>query len=207
MSFAESLPLLREMLLTTLLSGGADVAAAVREAPRYQLTLTAPQYAVAVLRTPTDRQALPADLNDPELMKQAVINVTREVLGGYCPAQVFHFDGMVAVLFLLPDAGEAAFLRVQEALDAVRKTVARFLDVTPSIGLGRAVRKPRRAPRLRPAGCVGAGPQRFAGGRGHPVRNGHRARQPHGAGGQRAFAARAHQRHQGWATGRRPSAR
>ena len=135
-SFAESLPLLREMLLGTLLSGGADVAAVGREAPRYQLTLTAPQYAVAVMRTPTDRQALPDDLNDPELMKQAVINVTREVLSGYCPAQVFHFDGMVAVLFLLPDAGEAAFMRVQEALDAVRKTVARFLDVTPSIGLG-----------------------------------------------------------------------
>ncbi len=134
-NFFESLPLLREMLLTSLLTGGADVAAAVREAPRYQLTLTAPQYAVAVMRHPTSRQELPADLNDPELMKQAIINITRELLANYYPAQVFHFDGMVAVLFFLPDTTEEAFLRVQEALDVVKKTVARFLDVAPAIGL------------------------------------------------------------------------
>lgn len=135
-NFSESLPLLREMLLTTLLSGGADVAAASREAPRYQITLNAPQYAVAVMRHPTARQELPADLNDPELMKQAIINIAREVLAEFFPAQVFHFDGMVAVLFFLPDETEEVFLRAQEALDAVRKTIFRFLDVTPAIGLG-----------------------------------------------------------------------
>ena len=135
-NFSESLPLLREMLLTSLLTGGMDVEAARREASRYQLTLQARQYAVAVMRHPTARQELPSDLNDPELMKQAIINITREVLADYYPAQVFHFDSMVAVLFFLPDETEEAFLRVQEALDVVRKTVLRFLDVEPAIGLG-----------------------------------------------------------------------
>ncbi len=135
-NFNESLPLLREMLLTTLLTAGADVAAVRREAPRYQITLDATQYAVAVMRHPTARQELPPDLNDPELMKQAVINIAREVLADYFPAQVFHFDGLVAILFFLPDTTEDAFLRVQEALDVVRKTVTRFLDVEPAVGLG-----------------------------------------------------------------------
>ena len=124
------------MLLNALLSGATDAVALSREAPRYQIALDAPQYAVAVMRPPNARQALPADLNDPELMKQAMINITREVLAAYYPAQVFHFDGMIAVLFFLPDTGEEAFVRVQEALEVVRKTIARFLDICPAIGLG-----------------------------------------------------------------------
>ncbi len=135
-SFAQSLPLLREMLLGSLLSGGADPETVMKEAPRYQLALAAPQYAVAVLRSPSARQALPADLNDPELMKQAVINVAREVLAGYFSTQVFRFDDRIAALMLLPDATEETFRKVPEALEVLERTIARYLDITPAIGLG-----------------------------------------------------------------------
>ncbi|MCE5342324.1 MAG: response regulator [Eubacteriales bacterium] len=135
-NFTTSLPLLREMLLSTLLSGSVDITAARRDAPRYGLMLSAPQYALAVMRPIAVKQPLPEDLNDPELVKQAMINITRDTLADSFPTEVFHFDGMIAVLFFLPDVAESTFNRVQAALDVVRKTAIHFLEVSPVIGLG-----------------------------------------------------------------------
>jgi two-component system, response regulator YesN len=134
--FTASLPLLREMLLSTLLSGSMNIAAVLRDAQRYGLTLSAPQYALAVMRPIAVKQPLPADLDDPELVKQAMINITRDTLADSFPTEVFHFDGMIAALFFLPDVAESTFNRVQAALDVVRKIAAHFLDVSPVIGLG-----------------------------------------------------------------------
>ena len=133
--FNESLPLLREMFLSGLLSGGMDARVAAREAARYELTLSAPQYVAAVLRLPEGERAQEF-ASDAELLKLAVINILRETLAPLATAYVFHFEDMIAALLLLPDESEAAFSQAHDAMEQARKTIEHYMEMSVAIGLG-----------------------------------------------------------------------
>lgn len=136
--FNESLPLLKELLLNSILLGtSAPARNALDNARRYTLPLLAPQYALALMRTRPDSQPLESSgIDDPELLNFAILNIAEEVLQPAAPVHLFHFGGALAVLFLLPDESENAFQSVLEWMEKVRKTILQFLDVPVSIGLG-----------------------------------------------------------------------
>ena len=134
--FRESLPLLREMLLTSLFSGGVSVETARESAEKYNIPLRAAGYAVALLRT--GKSAAEDGINDPELCRFAVRNILCEVLAermGEKMPRVFIFNGMLAMLFLLQSQEENEFAQVVAHLEDVRKSIRYYLDCPAFIGV------------------------------------------------------------------------
>jgi two-component system response regulator YesN len=134
--FKSSLPILRELLLTSLMNGGVSTQEAAQSARRYELPLDSHRYAVALLRIPEkDAQADDQDLAaDSELMRFAVRNIVAEVLEEK-PCHVFQYNGLIAILFLLGEEGETPFSQVTDLLESVRQTVKRYLDCPAAIGV------------------------------------------------------------------------
>lgn len=129
-SYRQSLPLLKEMLLSALLRGGVEMSAVKAEAERYGLRLIAPQYAVAAVRCLSSKEQ---ELENPEIMKLALIGMLKDVLG--C-VEVFHYNGIVAALIPLPDDLEASFSTAMDSLEEARKTASHYLKAELAIGLG-----------------------------------------------------------------------
>ena len=78
--FRQSLPILRELLLTSLLSGGVSAKEALASAEQYGLALGSPRYAVALL-SPVSAGPGAQDLGShPELMRFAVMNIVTEIV-------------------------------------------------------------------------------------------------------------------------------
>ncbi len=133
--FTSSLPLLRELLLSSLLAGKMDAERALPMAARYGMDLKSPAYAVAMVRMPLPDTASPAEIDDPELLFFAVSNILSEVLAS-CPSHhLFHMDDMLAALLLLPAGDHPALSGAAEALDAARQNVERCLGQPLQIGL------------------------------------------------------------------------
>lgn len=132
--FRSSLPLLRENLLSALVSGGMTGEAALETAQRYEMPLTAPQYLLALIR-PEVRADEEDTIDDPELMNFAVMNVAQEILEAHGPAYLFHHHGLIAALLLLP-AGEEAFTQGVSWLDEARKTIDHYLKTRVLMGVG-----------------------------------------------------------------------
>ena len=135
--FRSSLPILRELLLTSLLNGGISPGEASISAGRYELSIESPRYAVALMRI---GGSIPGkeeqDLSrDPELMRFAVMNIAEEVLQGQTSCHVFHYNGLIAALFLLKDEERQPFSQVLDVLETVRQTVRRYLDCIVAIGV------------------------------------------------------------------------
>ncbi len=133
--FRESLPILRELLLTSLLSGYASAADALQSAAQYELPLSAKRYAVAVVSFGDSGTGDRELLQNPELMRFAVMNILSEILSGQFRCHVFHYNQSVAVLFLLDGEEAQPFSAVVDLLDAARQTVKRYLDCSLAIGV------------------------------------------------------------------------
>ena len=134
--FRESLPLLREMLLTSLLSGGVSAQEARSSAEKYEIPLAAQRYAVALLRM--DENESEEGINDLELRRFAVRNILCEVLAERVPntpPQVFIHNGMLAVLLLFPHWGDSAFAQMVAHLEDARKSIRYYLHCSLYIGV------------------------------------------------------------------------
>jgi two-component system response regulator YesN len=135
--FRSSLPILRELLLTSLLNGGILTGEAMNSAARYELSIVSPRYAVALLRLggamhdKTEHDLI----RDPELMRFAVMNIVEEVLQGQIPCHVFHYNGLIAVLFLLREEENQPFSLLMDVLGTAQQTVIRYLDCMIAIGV------------------------------------------------------------------------
>jgi len=132
-----SLPVLKELLLTSLLSGGVSRQEAIASAQRYDLAIESPRYVVALLRiggiagTKTEHDLA----GDQELLRFAVMNIAEEVLKDSISCQVFHYNGLIAVLFLISEEEYQPFSQVMEVLETTRQTVLRYLDCMTAIGV------------------------------------------------------------------------
>ncbi len=135
--FKSSLPILKELLLTSLLNGGISTAEALSSAARYELSVASPRYAVALLRLSgvTPGKADHDLSHDPELMRFAVMNIAEEVIKSQASCHVFHYNGLIAVLFLLSSEERQPFSQVMDVLETVRQTVRRYLDCVTAIGV------------------------------------------------------------------------
>lgn len=134
--FHESLPLLREMLLSSLLSGDVTTERAMEGAVKYGDDLRAGGYAVALIRLGEDGDA--SGIADPELRLFAVKNILNEALQERAHEYRFYLfmhNGMLAILFLLDKPDEAAFAHCVCHLDEARKTVWHYLSCPLHIGV------------------------------------------------------------------------
>ncbi|MCE5342490.1 MAG: response regulator [Eubacteriales bacterium] len=133
--FRASLPILRELLLTSLLSGGLSSQDAAQSAEQYELPLTSPRYAVALISFSGSETDDPDLLENPDLMRFAVINIVSEVLQSQAHCHVFHYNHLVAALLLLEKEEAQAFSSVVDLLEAARQTVKRYLGCALTIGV------------------------------------------------------------------------
>ncbi|MHC1787601.1 MAG: response regulator [Christensenellales bacterium] len=129
--FHQSLPTLRESLLTSLLSGGMGSEEALRHAARYEMEIQAPAYAVCMMRVGEEEG--PERIDDPELLPFAVMNITDEVLGRSHRRQLFHYNGMIAALLLL-EAGDG-LPEVLGHVEEARGTAVHYLRCELFVGV------------------------------------------------------------------------
>ena len=137
--FHESLPLLREMLLTSLLSGGVAAEAARESARKYGVPLQAERYAVALLRIGEAEH--PDGIGDTELLRFAVRNILCEVLAERMPkgtVQVFNHNGMLALLLLFSGWQEDTFAQAVAHLEDARKSSRYYLHCALYVGVSAA---------------------------------------------------------------------
>jgi two-component system response regulator YesN len=132
-NFEASLPLLREMLLSSLVSGGMSVESAVQSAHRYEIELDAPRYALALMRVAGGGRGA---IEDPELLRMAVGNIARDVLSREHRAHLFHYNDALAILFLLPDDSDEAFAGALAALERAQRDVEHYLSAKALVGVG-----------------------------------------------------------------------
>lgn len=124
--FHQSLPQLKESLMTSLLSGNMDRQEALSHAQRYGLDILSPFYLVCMMHigqeTGEDR------IGDPELLPFAVMNIAGETLGSYHRCHLFRFGGKTAALLLLDSDTPESFSLAQNHIEETRKTVVHYLN-------------------------------------------------------------------------------
>ncbi len=136
--FDASLPLLRQMLLTSLLSGETDADEAKEASLRYRMALESPAYALALIRQPAAaaQDAQPA-IPDPELRAFAIGNIAGEFLDQRARHYLFRHGGMIATLLLLPDEKDA-FSKALDALEEMRRQIVYYVGAPILIGVSAA---------------------------------------------------------------------
>ena len=134
--FHDSLPLLRETLLTSLLSGGVSAASALVSAQKYGMPLAAQAYAVALLRM-GETEGDDA-IEDPELRRFAARNILCEVLAERLPehtAHTFLHNGMLALLITFQACQPSAFAQQVAHVEDARKSIRYYLNCPLYIGI------------------------------------------------------------------------
>ncbi|CAM3291616.1 response regulator [Brevibacillus invocatus] len=135
-SYEKSLPVLREVFLTSLMSANKLTRAEIMEKAReYGIKLGASAYLVATLCLDERNQ------EDRQLCLFAVKNIAQEYLGSSCPALLFHHNDQLVLLFLADDADNERKLyqRIQPVLEEIRRTVDKYMSFTVTIGIGTTV--------------------------------------------------------------------
>ena len=129
-----AIPLLKEMLFRSLLSGNIHPDEAVKVAETYGIDLHANRYAVALIR-PENTNAHPKERLSPEALEVAVMNVVQKALDQSVKAYISRFDGQLAAVFMLPRQGPEMLEKVTKALAIARNNVRRYLEADVCIGL------------------------------------------------------------------------
>jgi len=145
--FRESLPLLRETLLSSLLSGGMDAQTATANAEKYGISLSAPAYVVALMKMGENEP--PDGIQDDQLRVFALRNILCEVLEGRAQGYsflVFLYNGMLALLLLMPGREEALVADVMLHLEEARKTIRHYLACPLFIGVSDTCDRPASLP-------------------------------------------------------------
>ncbi len=132
--FHNSLPLLRQMVLSSLLSGEMDIDGALSAAQRYGMQLESPAYALALFRQPHPAKDAKPAIDDPELRSFAVSNIAAEILTNKLRHELFHYSGMLAALLFLSDEKDG-FAHVVETLEEARQRIAYYVDCPILIGV------------------------------------------------------------------------
>lgn len=134
--FLTSLPLLREMLFTSLANGSITQDAARKLAEQCSVSLDARQYVLALFRVLQTGQSGQGAIDDPQLQWIAVQDIAKEVISQKYTAH-FFYNGYAehAVLFMLPSTDDRQFADVLCVLEEVQKNVEHYLSVKVLIGV------------------------------------------------------------------------
>jgi two-component system response regulator YesN len=132
--YYESLPLLREMLLSSLISSGINQKDALERAAMYQIDISAYFYAVAIIRPGHMRKSEDKAINS-DVLTLAIMNCVKEALKDSERAFVFRHEGIPHVLFLLDENSTSKQERLIEILDRARRTAEHYIKTNLLIGL------------------------------------------------------------------------
>lgn len=132
--FRTSLPYLREMLLSSLLSGAIGAEEARKTAARYEMPLEARQYVLALIR-PQEAWERQGAIEEPELLSFAILNIAQEMLQNHTVTHAFHYNGELAALMLLDSGEESAYAACVGWLEEMRQAVDHYLDTRVLVGV------------------------------------------------------------------------
>jgi two-component system, response regulator YesN len=130
--FSDSLPILRQQLLYSLMSGGMDEVSVRAAAARYDLDLDADRYVVALFRIASGGDNALA--GDEELVRLAVDRIVREVLSSRVACHVFNYNGQLAVLTMLRK--EQSMSELLALMDTAATVVRDYLGASVTAGVG-----------------------------------------------------------------------
>ena len=130
--FSDSLPILRQQLLYSLLSGGMDEVSVRAAAARYDMDLEADRYVVSFLRISSCSDHALA--GDEELVRLAVDRIVREVLDERVSCHVFSRNGQLAILVMLKK--EQSMSELLALMDTAITVVRDYLGASANIGVG-----------------------------------------------------------------------
>lgn len=141
--FDQNLPNLQEKLLVSMLQGGESGEQLLEKGQHLSLNLRAQQYVLALSRISDAASAMhTSGIEDEQLMAFAVQNIAQETLPPAPAAHLFHFNSMLATLFLFDQCDEENLNLVAGWMDTVSKTVRHYLGATLFTGISSPCHSP-----------------------------------------------------------------
>ncbi len=128
--FESSMPLLREMFLSRLLSDEMPAGDAASGAARYGISLSSSRFALGMIRIPPAEEG-----ENPELTTISVQKIAQESLSARGTAYVFRYSGMLALLLPLADDTDDTFWQALSFVEEMRKVVAHHLGRPILVGM------------------------------------------------------------------------
>ncbi|MDX1358739.1 MAG: helix-turn-helix domain-containing protein, partial [Clostridia bacterium] len=139
--YYESLPLMKENYLTSLILGKPGSGRTVSRIRDMNIRLEGRWYASAICKI--DSESIPeSGFSDEELelKRFAVLNIINEILDGRKTGEaMMHDDGIVILLESSDSERSTASNKMLSILELVRQSVCKYMSVTVSIGLGKLV--------------------------------------------------------------------
>lgn len=149
--YRKSLPVLRELFLSSLVSRRVSSAEIREKSLSYGMNLKAVAYMVSVIRVDyrhleyeqySDEGSIVThgsleNTEDRQLQLFAVLNIAEEISVKYQCGKVFFHQDDVVLLAMLPDSSsEQSSQRTLELLEEIRQSVQKYLKLTVTIGVG-----------------------------------------------------------------------
>lgn len=136
-SYRKSLPVLREVFLSSLLNRGLEKEDILAKAAEYGVQLIGSEYLVALVCLDQKNK------EEQHILLFAVKNIAEEQLTlGECPGLVFlHNDQVVLLLRKEQDREDRLERLFQSVGEEIRRSVEKYLGVTVTVGVGTVVRE------------------------------------------------------------------
>jgi len=138
--YIRSLPVLRDKLLTTLITRKLERSEIQEKFDSYGIKLSGSIFMVSVVSV--DHGAANAGactIEDEELLKFAISNISEEIMNKYLSGVVLiHNDHVVLIAGHDTDDEDKAVEHMFLVLEEIRQSLAKFLELSVTIGLGAA---------------------------------------------------------------------
>ncbi len=132
--YIESLPILKDSFLSSLLTGTHDAGEIAEKSGEFGLHLQGEWFVSAVISV--DSESLNKS-HDPELMKFAVLNIAQEIVARRSVGEAFFYDNApVIIAGLSCDDKKSAYNRIYLVLEEIRQNVEKYLKLTVTAGVG-----------------------------------------------------------------------
>jgi two-component system, response regulator YesN len=136
--YNESLPVIRGEFLSSLITGRPDANDVKNRVANYGLKLGGDLFIVAAANI--DAKSFRNNVfeeNDIELVKFAVLNISREIIEKYFFGEVFFHDENLVILAGFKDYEKTSVLdKSFSILEEIRQNVEKYLKISITIGLG-----------------------------------------------------------------------
>ncbi len=137
--YNESLPIIREKFLTLLVTGRPEENEVEKRVCEYGLKLDGDIFSVAAANIDTTSfKNNVFEENDVELVKYAVLNISKEIMQKHSFGEVFyHEDNLVIIAGFRDCERNSVFGRTLAVLEEIRQNVEKFLKISITVGMGR----------------------------------------------------------------------
>ncbi len=136
--YKESLPIIRDNFLLSLVTGRSVVKDAEKKIMDFNLRLSGNRFIAAVSNIDSSSMKdAPYGENDFELLKFAVSNISQEIADKHSFGEVFSFgDNLVIAAGFAENDASIIIGKFYSMLEEIRQNVEKYLKVTVTIGMG-----------------------------------------------------------------------